>query len=130
MKPRADVNEQNRVLTFTFNIPMSDKPIEIAFNSSKRRRQKQLEQCTPKGHELIKKLLGMKGVTKVNISLYEVEVVFTEQYNSRIRRDSIDAIMEAVGGTLRIADEHVIVTTDASREEDIPPYVDPPAPEN
>lgn len=130
MKPRADINEQDRVLTFTFNIPLSDKPLEINTRSSARRRQKQLEECTPKGHELIEHLLGIEGVSKVNLSLYEVEVIFTEQYNSNTRRDSINAIMKAVGGTLRVADEHVIVTTDASREEGARPYIDPPVHED
>lgn len=125
MKPRVDENEQPRVLTYLFNIPLTDKPLEIKKRATKKRLEKQLEECTPEGEELVHTLLKIKGVRKVNILEYEAEVIFTEHCSSTTRRETIAALMKAVGGTLRVAPEHVIVTTDASRGEDIKPYIDP-----
>ncbi|HRH23893.1 MAG TPA: hypothetical protein PK295_04690 [Candidatus Magasanikbacteria bacterium] len=126
MKPRADENEQPQVSTYLFNIQLTDKPLEFKKGMAKKRLEKLLEECTPKGEELIHALMRIKSVRKVNISEYEVEVIFTEYRNSVTRRETIAALMKAVGGTLKVAPEHVIMTTDASRGEDIKPYIDPP----
>ncbi len=130
MKPRADSNEQPQVLTYTLNIPLTDRPLEIKKGSRKKRLEEQMEECTPAGEELIRALLKIKGVRKVNIGGYEIEVIFTEQYNSATRRDTVTALMKAIGGTLQVQPDHVIVTTDASRGEDVEPYVDPPMYDN
>lgn len=130
MKPLADVNEQPQVLTYTLNIQLTDKPLEIKKGTRKKRLEEQLHECTREGEELIRALLKIKGVHKVNISGYEIEVIFTEQYNSTIRREAIGAVMKAVGGTLGVQPDHVIATTDASRGEDILSYVDPPMYDN
>ncbi len=130
MKSRADVNEQPKVLTYTLNIPLTDRPLEIKKGASKKRLEEQLTECIPEGDELIRALLKIKGVRKVNIGGYEIEVIFTEQYNSTTRRDAITALMKAIGGTLQVQPDHVIVTTDASRGIDVQSYVDPPLYEN
>lgn len=130
MKPRADSNEQPQVLTYTLNIELTDKPLEIKKGSSKKRLEKQLEECTPEGEEFVRTLLKTRGVHKVNISGYEIEVIFTNQYNSAARREVVTVLMKAMGGTLRVQPDHVIVTTDASRGEDVEPYVDPPMYDN
>lgn len=130
MKSRADVNEQPHVFTFTLNIEMTTTPLEIKKGTRKKRLEKQLEVCTPAGEELIRELFKIKGVRKVNISGYEVEVIFFEQYNSTTRRAATEALMGAIGEALGVQPDHVIVTTDASRGEDVEPYVDPPMYDN
>ncbi len=126
MKPRADVNEQHKVLTYTLNIPLTDRPLEIKKGARKKRLEEQLAKCAPAGGELIRALLKIKGVHKVNIGEYEIEVIFTKQYDSATRREAVEALMKAMGGALRVQADHVIVTADASRGEDTKPYIDPP----
>ncbi len=130
MKYRADLNEQHLVLTFVLNFILTDMPIEILKNSTRRRRDEQLEKCAPQGRELVNTLLATTGVYQVNISPYEIEVLFLEQYGSDARRAVIAAIMKAAGGVLKTPDEYVIVTTDASRGEDIPSDIDRPTHED
>ena len=126
MKPRADENEQPQVSTYLFNIPLTDKPLEFTKGMTKKRLEKLLDECAPKGEELVHALLRIASVRKVNISGYEVEVIYTELQSGTTRRATITALMKAVGGTLKMAPEHLIVTTDASRGEDIKPFIDPP----
>ncbi len=127
MKIRIDVNIQNHVITFTANLPICEYPIDVVIPISKKE-QKKLRRNDESGQKLVENLSKISGVSKVKISSHEVEVVLTSHCDTGTERESVKAMMVALGTALNTKPEFVIVTKGAA-EEDTAPEVDPPLPE-
>ncbi len=119
MKVRADLNIQNRTITFSANIQIARNPIAITF-PTKKKDWERLKAESTSGKRLIERLMQMVEIEKVAIDQYEIEVIFKDSLSRKQEQALVGAMMEAMGKIMQIKPEHVIVTNGAADEDILP----------
>ncbi len=124
MKIRADLNIQNRTITFSANIQIARSPVDITF-PAKKKDWERLKAESTSGRRLIERLMQMVEIEKVAIDQYQVEVIFKDSLSQKQKRALVEAMMEAMGKIMRIKSEHVIITNGAADEDVLPELSQP-----